>query len=162
MPEGGFAACLTVLQQSGAEFILVGGLAAVVQGPPVQTYDVDIVYSRTAENIQRLLSVLQLLDADRRRRPHASHLQGSGHLNLITQFGRLDLLASVGEGLTYDDLLPHSQEMLITDAVRIMVLNLDKIIAIKERLGSEKDVAVLPILRAMAREAKKRKVGGPA
>jgi predicted nucleotidyltransferase len=162
MQESKFAACLTALVQSGSEFILVGGLAAVLQGAPVQTYDVDIVYSRATENIQRLLEVLDSLDAifriqpGRRIKPNTTHLQGSGHLNLITRFGPLDLLASIGDGLTYEDLLPHSQEMSIADTVRIKVLKLDEIIAIKERLGSEKDAAVLPTLRQTALELKKR------
>ena len=52
MQESKFSLLLTALHQSGAEFILVGGLAAVLQGAPIQTYDVDIVYSRTGENIR--------------------------------------------------------------------------------------------------------------
>ena len=59
MQENKFAACLSILEESGAEFILVGGLAAVLQGAPVQTFDIDIVYSRAVENVQRLLAVLQ-------------------------------------------------------------------------------------------------------
>jgi hypothetical protein len=37
-------------------FILVGGLAAVIQGAPVTTMDVDVVHSQSPENIARLLS----------------------------------------------------------------------------------------------------------
>lgn len=159
--EGKFSALLTILQRSGTEFILVGGLAAVLQGAPVQTFDVDVVYSRNAKNIERLLEVLHLVNAifriqpERQIMPNATHLQVGGHLNLNTRFGPLDLLASIGEGLTYDELLPHSHGMFISDTAQIWVLNLEQIIAIKERLGSEKDLAVLPILRATAREAKR-------
>jgi hypothetical protein len=162
MQESKFASCLIALKQSGSEFILVGGLAAVLQGAPVQTYDVDIVYSRAADNLERLLDVLNSLDAifriqpARRIKPNASHLQGHGHLNLITRFGPLDLLANVGDGLTYEDLLPHSQVMSVAENVQIQVLKLDKTIEIKEKLGSEKDAAVLPILRQTALELKKR------
>src|SRR5579875_3595103 len=161
MQESKFRACLLALQQGGCEFILVGGLAAVLQGAPVQTYDVDAVYSRSDQNVQRLVEVLNSIDAmfriqpERRLWPNASHLKGSGHLHLSTRFGPLDLLATIGEGLAYEDLLPHSQEMLITEAVRIRVLGLDQIIAVKEKLGNEKDAAVLPILRNTLREAKK-------
>ena len=163
MPESKFTACLTALQQSGCEFILVGGLAAVLQGAPVQTYDVDVVYSRAEKNVNQLVDVLTSIDAifriqaERRLRPGASHLLGTGHLNLVTRFGPLDLLATVGDGLTYEDLLPHSEEMLITETIRIKVLELDLIIVLKEKLGSEKDSAVLPILRHTAQEAKKRR-----
>ena len=39
----------------GIDFILVGGLAAVVQGAPVTTMEVDIVHEQSPENIVRLL-----------------------------------------------------------------------------------------------------------
>ena len=162
MPESNFVSCLTAFCRSGVEFILVGGLAAVLQGAPVQTYDIDIVYSRSPGNIERVLTVLSSLEAifrispQRRLRPTASHLQGSGHLNLLTRFGPLDLLATIGDGLAYEDLLPQSQEMLAADALPIKVLRLDLIIALKERLGGEKDLAVLPILRQTLNESKKR------
>lgn len=103
MGQSNLGSCLTAFQQSGSEFILVGGLAAVLQGAPVQTYDIDIVYSRRSENVDRVLEVLHSIDAvfriqpERRIRPSKTHLQGSGHLNLITRFGPLDLLASVGD-----------------------------------------------------------------
>ena len=162
MRESKFSLCLTALHESEAEFVLVGGLAAVLQGAPIQTYDVDIVYSRGPENIERLLRALNSMNAifrmqpDRRLRPNATHLRGEGHLNLLTRFGPLDLLATIGERLTYDELLSHSRLMSITERVQIKVLELDEIIATKEKLGSEKDVAVLPLLRQTARELKKR------
>jgi hypothetical protein len=162
MQESKFSLCLTALHESGADFILVGGLAAVLQGAPIQTYDVDIVYSRSPENIEKLLALLNAADAifriqpERRLSPNASHLQSTGHLNLITRFGPMDLLATVGGGLAYLDLLPRSRSMLITETIRIMVLELDEIIAMKEKLGSDKDSAVLPVLRQTARQLKRQ------
>jgi hypothetical protein len=68
----------------------------------------------------------------------------------------MDLLATVGGGLAYLDLLPRSRSMLITETIRIMVLELDEIIAMKEKLGSDKDSAVLPVLRQTARQLKRQ------
>lgn len=167
MQDSKFSLCLTALHEGGVEFILVGGLAAVLQGAPIQTYDVDIVYSRASHNIERLLRVLDSVDAifriqpDRKLKPGATHLEGSGHLNLITQFGPLDLLATIGDGVTHGDLLPRSRLMWITQSVSIRVLQLDEIIALKEKLGSEKDTAVLPVLRQTARELKRREPKAP-
>ena len=39
------------LATSSVEFVLVGGLAAVVQGAPITTFDVDIVHRRTEANV---------------------------------------------------------------------------------------------------------------
>ena len=162
MPEGKLVATLRALDESHVAFILVGGLAAVLNGAPIQTYDVDIVYSREPVNIECLLAVLESMDAifriqpDRRLRPQASHLSGSGHLNLLTRYGPLDLLATIGRDLAYADLLPHSSKLDIGKGLRISVLDLETLIAIKEQIGGEKDVAVLPILRQTLNELKKR------
>lgn len=40
---------LEELIKANIKFILVGGLAAVVQGAPITTLDVDIVYDRTSK-----------------------------------------------------------------------------------------------------------------
>lgn len=45
---------LNVLCEEQVDFILVGGIAAVLQGAPVLTQDVDIVYRIDEPNIERL------------------------------------------------------------------------------------------------------------
>ena len=40
------------------EFIIVGGVAALLQGAPINTIDLDIVYARTPANIDRALEAL--------------------------------------------------------------------------------------------------------
>ena len=162
MPERKLIATLRTLHQGGVEFIVVGGLAAVLQGAPVDTFDVDIVHSRDAANVARLLPVLDALDAifrmqpERRLRPNASHLASAGHLNLMTRYGPLDLLRTIGSNLAYEDLVPRSVELDIAEGVRMRVLDLETLIAIKEELGGEKDRAVLPTLRRTLEEKRKR------
>ncbi len=161
MPQLKFTAILRALHDGGVEFILVGGLAAAVNGAPVNTFDVDVVHTRDAANVARLLPVLEALDAvfriqpERRLKPNASHLASSGHLNLITCHGPLDLLGTIGRDLGYRDLVPHSVELGISEGLRIRVLDLETLIAIKEELGGEKDLAVLPILRRTLEEKRK-------
>jgi hypothetical protein len=46
--------------------------------------------------------------------------------------------------------------MDIGEEIRVRVLNLETLISIKEQLASEKDVAVLTILRQTLREMKKK------
>ncbi len=156
-------ATLQNLQENGVEFILVGGLAAVLNGAPIQTYDVDLVYSLEPANIERLLPVLQSMDAifriqpERRLTPTGGHLAGGGHLNLLTRYGPVDLLGTIGQGLGYRDLLSHSAEMNIGEGIRIRVLDLETLIALKEQLAGEKDLAALPLLRRTLSESKNRK-----
>ena len=153
MQAGRFLPILRTLRAGQAEFILVGGLSAVVNGTPVNTFDVDVVHSRDPANIVRLLRALELLDAINRIQPErllrrtSSHLESARRQNLLTRYGPLDLLGAVGKGLSYIDLLPHSAEKEIGEGLRIRVLNLEALIQMKEELGGEKDLAVLPILR---------------
>lgn len=162
MQETRLFATLKVLSKSEIRFLLVGGLAAVLNGVPIQTYDVDIVYAQDAENIERLLIVLQSLDAifriqpEKRLQPQRSHLAGRGHLNLLTRYGPLDLLSSIGSNLNFSDLCSHSIEMDIGDGTFIRVLNLETLVSLKEQLAEEKDLAMLPLLRQTLNEMKKK------
>src|SRR5882724_5212721 len=56
-------ALIAELCTAGVEFIVVGGAAAVIQGAPITTNDLDIVHRRTPENVARLLAVMLQLDA---------------------------------------------------------------------------------------------------
>jgi predicted nucleotidyltransferase len=162
MQERKLIAVLRDLRERDVQFIVVGGLAAVLNGAPVQTYDIDLVYSREPHNLARLVTFLQDADAvfriqpERQLRPGASHLAGGGHLNLLTRYGPLDLLGTIGQGLDFSALLPHSSEMEIDEGFGVRVLDLETIIAVKEQLGSEKDLAVLPILRRTLGEIRKK------
>src|ERR1035441_8291986 len=116
MPDSDFLGALRALDEGGVEFAVVGGLAAVLNGAPVNTFDLDIVPARDEENVAKLLRVLDTIDAiyrmqpERRLKPDASHLSSAGHHNLITNCGPLDVLGTIGRGLGYQDLLPQSEE----------------------------------------------------
>src|ERR1700722_7179113 len=120
MVERKLTAMVRALHDAGAEFLVVGGLSAVLNGVPVNTYDVDVVHRRTSGNVDRILSVLDSLNAvyrippERRLRPVRSSLMSTGQ-NLITKYGPLDLLGEIGDGLGYDELLPRSAEILIAE-----------------------------------------------
>jgi hypothetical protein len=136
MPGSDLLAALRALAEGGVKFAVVGGLAAVLNGAPVNTFDLDIVPARDGGNVARLLSVLEAIDAS----------------------SPLDIVGKTGHGLGYEELLPHTVEMEAGAGVRVRVLDLATIIALKEELGGEKDLAVLPILRRTL-ELKQR-VGG--
>ncbi len=69
---------IQLLSRHGVQFIVVGMTAGVLQGAPAVTFDLDILYSRHAENIARLLLALKELESvfrgdDRRLVPNESH-----------------------------------------------------------------------------------------
>jgi hypothetical protein len=143
------------------EFLIVGGVAAVLQGAPINTFDLDVVHSTAPANVSRALAALEELDAiyraqpDLRLRPTTSHLSSAGHQLLLTRLGPLDLLGSIGNGRTYSDLLVHTTELKAGPSLSVRVLDLETQIAVKEEVGGEKDRAVLPILRRTLEERRK-------
>lgn len=156
-------ALLAKLCDAGVEFIIVGGAAAVIQGVPITTNDLDIVHRRTPENVARLLEVLLGLDAtmrydlaNRGLRPTGEMLAGRGQINLSTSLGPLDPLCELDEGTGYDELLASSQA--VVDEGRLLrVLDLPTLIAVKTKAGRPKDRMVLPILIATLAERDKAK-----
>ena len=158
-----FLAVLRTLADHRVEFIVVGGVAAVLRGVPINTFDLDVVHSTELANVDRLLAALTELDAfyrfqpELRMRPDASHLRSPGHQLLITRFGPLDLLGAIGKGRSYADLLRDFTEYDLDDGVRVRVLGLEAQIAVKEEIGGEKDLAVLPILRRTLEESRRSK-----
>jgi hypothetical protein len=156
-----FRAMLRALYSRQVDFIVVGGIGAALHGASVNTYDLDVVHSTDDANVSRLLEVVQELNAiyraqpERRLVPNASHLSGPGHQLLITRYGMLDLLGTIGHGQSYADLLPHTTLFDIGEDIPVRVLKLETLIAIKEELGRDKDRAVLPILRRTLAERNK-------
>ncbi|MCZ6793871.1 MAG: hypothetical protein O7J95_09705 [Planctomycetota bacterium] len=49
------------LERHGVEFMVIGGQAAALLGSPLPTFDVDLCYRRTKDNLQRLAEALQEL-----------------------------------------------------------------------------------------------------
>jgi hypothetical protein len=158
MPATDFLAVIRALHDHGVDFIVVGGVAAVLEGAPISTFDLDVVHARTTENVERLLKALAALDAfyrlqpERRIRPAASHLMSEGHRLLMTRYGPLDLLGSIGLSHSYEDLLEHVNEVEARPPPPIRVLKLAKLIEVKSETAGEKDLATLPILRRTLEE----------
>jgi predicted nucleotidyltransferase len=150
---------LEVLVAHDVEFIIVGGMAAILQGAPVHTLDLDVVYSRTPENVERLLLALAELSAifrddPRRLKPNRSHLESAGHKLLETSQGPLDLLGTIEENTGFDDLIADCDWMNI-GGMRVRVLSLSRLIEVKQKLGRAKDQAMLVILKATLDEKNK-------
>jgi hypothetical protein len=153
---------LASLSEAGVEFIVVGGAAAVLQGVPITTVDLDIVHRRSPENIARLSALLQRLDAtfrfdlaNRRLAPRPDDLSGHGHLNLQTSYGELDVLCELAGARGYEALLEHTDEVLLNGRP-VRVLNLPMLIEVKAAAGRPKDRLALPVLIATLEERSKK------
>jgi hypothetical protein len=61
-----------LLSTHGVEFIVVGGQAELLMGSPRVTYDIDLCYKRSKENLRRLATALHELKPSLRNAPPAS------------------------------------------------------------------------------------------
>ena len=151
-----FTEILKVLSRHEVEFILVGGLAAIVQGAPVFTIDLDIVFLKTAENLPRLLAALEEIDAryadpvGRHIAPDADKLASFRMHQLVTSLGPLDVMETIGAGMSYTDLIHNTQVSEVAGA-NVRVLCLETIILSKEQANRDKDRATLHVLRQTLR-----------
>lgn len=155
------ARVLRILNRHEVEVIVVGGVAAILQGAPLVTWDLDLVPNRTPENAQRLEAALAELDAfyrehaDWRPKPEARWLQGRGHHLLETAEGAIDVLGVVTGGRDYEALLAESDEIPLAEDLTARVVKLEMLIQLKQETGRDKDLAVVPLLRVTLEERRK-------
>src|SRR6266513_6259582 len=98
------------LVKAKVDFILIGGMAAILHGSARVTVDVDVVYSRTDENIERLVGALAPHRPYLRDAPpnlpfawNAKTIRHGLNFTLTTALGDLDLFGEVTGGETYRD-----------------------------------------------------------
>jgi hypothetical protein len=147
-----FLGLLRVLLCHGVEFFVVGGVAAQLEGAPILTLDLDILFDKAPENLDRLLAALRELKARYRDpagwriEPDLPKLETMQMHLLLTELGALDVLGVIGGGLTYQDLLSRTVLYELGEQ-RVRVLELGAVIETKEQANRDKDRAVLPVLR---------------
>ncbi len=148
-------AILRALERHNVRYVVVGGFAAWMQGVPVVTTDVDIVYDSSPANIEALVVALDELgaiyrhQAGRRLQPQAHGLastQAAGHHLLQTRCGDLDDLRTAS-GLEYSELAADTITFEFDD-IEVAFAPLSRLVTMKEAAGRPKDIAVLPVLRA--------------
>jgi hypothetical protein len=150
-PSVKFLGLLRVLLRHGVDFFVVGGVAAQLEGAPILTLDLDILYDKASGNLDRLLAALRELKA-RYRDPAGRHIEPDlGKLEtlrthlLLTELGALDVLSAIGNGFTYQDLAGRTISYELGE-MRVRVLELAAVIESKKQANRDKDRATLPIL----------------
>lgn len=143
---------LSRLNAAGFEYVVVGGVAAVFHGSPVNTNDLDVCCPMTEENMRRLLTVIGPLNpvsrADHRRLPipqDPKWLAKARTVIMATDLCLIDLLPDVAGVGDYSAL---KQNSVIADfqGVKVAMLNLDGVIASKTAAARLKDKMVVPHL----------------
>lgn len=147
---------------------MIGAFAAVTQGWPEPTGDIDITPDRDVRNLQRLAAALHALDArvlteegevDTSWPIDDQHLRLRDTTFLTTRYGDIDIVVNPAGAEGYEDLARPSESFVLRlGAVDVRVATLERIIESKRASNRPKDRDALPRLEALLR----RQRGGGA
>jgi hypothetical protein len=155
---------ISTLVEHDVEFIVVGAIAAIAQGGPFITQDLDVTPAREPANLGRLEAALRQLDA-RLLIPNdpagiefpieARFLGSVDSWTLETPSGDVDLLFAPSGTSGYDDLKRGALTVELWGH-DVLVASLPDIIRMKEAAGRPKDLAQIPALRQTLELRRKR------
>lgn len=157
MAAQSFRRILELLESHGVEYIVVGGVAAVLRGAPITTFDIDTLVKVDQANAERLIAALQELDAryrehDQKIEPTLDDVLAGGHLLLMTSCGPLDVLGQISQGKRYED-VEDKAPTLVVGELAVRVLGLEALIEEKRALDRPKDRAVADLLAAVLKRS---------
>lgn len=137
---------LVKLADAGVDFVVIGGIAVVVQGHIRTTRDLDITYGTSPGNLEALGQALVGLDARLRGVtevvpfvPDGRTLRGAELLTLETSDGSLDLLAAPPGAPPYPKLRSRAERVDIEDR-DVLIASIEDLVAMKRAAGRPRDL----------------------
>jgi hypothetical protein len=155
-------ALLRRLCHNQVEFVVVGGIACILHGAPLVTYDLDVCIRLTAANFYQIEAAVK--DFHPRHRLTANKMAFElteelctrlKNLYLQTDLGKLDCLGEITGIGDYDKVLGRSEVMRLSFG-ECRVLDLEALIEAKLAAGREKDAGAVRFLRAIKDKPKTR------
>jgi hypothetical protein len=154
-------ALLAHLTAFGVDFIVIGGIAAVIHGSERNTFDLDICPAQDEGNLAALGRALTEIDAKLRGIeedvpfvPDRRSLARVQILALDTTLGPLDMLARPDGSPSYRRLRSRATRVDIGTAA-VLVASIDDLLAMKRTGGRPKDEEDVERLAAIARLKKR-------
>ena len=160
---------ITVLARHGVRYVLIGALAARLQGFPRVTADADITPARDVENLKRLAAALRELRARiyTESAPeglsfdiNSATLQRAELWNLVSAAGRLDIVFEPAGTKGYEDLARKAVRFDVF-GVGLRAATLRDIVRSKKASGRPQDRHDVVVIREMLRRRGARKKRGP-
>lgn len=141
-----FDRLIEALLRERAEFVLVGGLALVIQGSGRTTRDLDISYGRSAENLRSIVRALAPFRPRLRGAPEGlpflwdeKTLKSGLNFTLTTEEGDIDLLGDMSGIGGFEEALALSEAVTVYGH-SIRVLSLEGLSRAKRAAGRIKDL----------------------
>lgn len=156
-----FETLIRRLDEAGVRYVLVGGFAGTVLGSPRITVDLDIVYARDADNLERLSHALEPLHPYLRGAPKdlpfrldVQTLQRGLNFTLTTDAGDLDLLGEIVGGGDYANVSEQARTLQVFGR-NVQVVTLRQLIHLKRAAGRPKDLEAIAELEALDEEQRR-------
>jgi hypothetical protein len=150
---------LRTLVDGGVDFVVIGGVAAILHGSARATFDLDICFANDAGNLEALERVLISLDARLRGVAEdvpfvadSATLRRVDVLTLSTVAGDLDVLR-IPSGAPRYDVLRRRADRFDVGGFEVLVASIDDLIAMKTAADRDKDRADVAELEAILRLA---------
>jgi hypothetical protein len=148
---------LGLLTARGVDFVVIGGIAAVLHGSPRTTQDLDVCFATDNANLDALGKVLTELDARLRGvpddipfAPDRDSLRRVEVLTLETSAGDFDVLARPDGAPPYARLRQNADRYDL-GAFAVLVASVEDLLAMKRAAGRAKDLGDIEELTAIAR-----------
>jgi hypothetical protein len=154
---------LTTLARHGVRFVLIGALAARLQGFPRLTADADITPAPDRENLERLAAALRELESRvfTENLPEglpfdcsAQTLARAETWNLVTSAGRLDLAFAPAGTRGYHDLASGAVRFEVF-GTELLASSLEDLVRSKKATGRLRDRQDVLLLREMMKSRPK-------
>lgn len=114
------AQLLEALARARVQWIVVGGMAGIAHGAVRVTFDLDCVYGRQPENIERLVAAMRPFDPMLRGVPaglpfrfDVPTVAAGLNFALDTSAGPVDFLGEIVGGGRFEDLVPDTVELRV-------------------------------------------------
>jgi len=158
----GLAAVIRALEERGARYLVIGGIAVNAHGHVRTTRDLDLVLAFEPENVLRALDALEELefqpvlpvsirdfaDPDRRRQwVEERNLKVFSLVSDRFPFMPVDLLAD--EDFEFDSAWESSVHAVLEGGLRIRIAGLETLIKMKEEAGRHRDLDDVEHLKAI-------------
>lgn len=147
-----------LLEETGLEAILIGNAAAALQGAPVTTIDIDLMFRQTPRNLQKLKALAKALDAVILR-PYYP-VSGLFRVSRDADGLQIDFMSRI-DGVKSFEALRSRSHVAVLGGSKLWVAGLDAIIESKQAAGRPQDKAVLGTLKKTLHETKTSRAEGP-
>lgn len=148
---------LRALVTRGVDFVVIGGIAAVIHGSAQNTFDLDITFASDQANLDLLGDALIELKATLRAGredvplvPDGRPLRSVDVLTMNTTLGMFDVLGRPKGAPPYERLRASARRIRLGD-FGVLVASIDDLIAMKLAAGRPKDLVAVDEMRTIKR-----------